>query len=117
MSYSIEDALVAFIPDAVGVTAYHRVPPVRPGEFATVERTGGRASVGIDRPSVAIQVWAASRERAEEVALDLRDMLVLRAAELIPEVRSVQVTGPYDFPGQETDQNRYQLHVELVTEP
>lgn len=117
MPYSIEDALVAFIPDAVGVTAYHRVPPVRPGEFATVERTGGRASAGIDRPTVAIQVWAASRERAEEVALDLRDMLVLRAGDLIPKVRSVQVTGPYDFPDPDTDQNRYQIAVDLVTEP
>lgn len=114
--FSIEDALVAFIPEAVGVDAYHRVPSLRPAEFATVERTGGGASVGIDRPTLAIQVWAEKRERAEEVSIDLRGMLIARLAELVPRVRSVRVTGPYDFPDPESGQDRYQLSVELVTE-
>lgn len=117
MAFSIEEALVGWLPDALGVPSYTEVPDPRPEEFSTVERTGGTATVGIDSPTVAVQLWAGSKARAEELALDCRDMLLERAAGLIPQVRGVSITGgPYPFPDEDSRTHRYQISVALTTE-
>lgn len=113
--FSIEEALISWLPDATGLPAYAEVPSQRPQEFLTVERVGGPTETGIDRPAVAIQVWAASRARAEEIALDCRQMMAERAAECIPQIRSVSCSATHPFPDPDSRAERYQLSLSLVT--
>lgn len=116
MAFSIEAALVAWLPDAVGVPSYAEVPDPRPDEFTTVERVGGTSSVGIDAPVVAVQAWAKSRARAEEIALDVRDMVLVRGPDLVPEIRGVTVAGgPYQFADPDSRQERYQIQFSFTT--
>ena len=62
--FSIERALVKWIPSAIGVKCAADVPSKRPGEFVALERVGGSPSIGIDRPSVTFDVYAGTRARA-----------------------------------------------------
>lgn len=114
--FSIERALVKWIPSAIGVKCAADVPSRRPGEFVALERVGGSPSIGIDRPSVTFDVYAATRARAEELSLDLRDALMLDLMAEVPQVRSVSITGPYNFPDTESKSPRYQLTADLLTE-
>lgn len=116
MAFSIEAALVSWLPGVLGVPCYAEVPGERPEEFCTVERTGGSAGIGVDRPSVALQLWAPTKLRAQELALAARDAALYRAVE-IPQVRSCSVnSGPYSFPDPDSRSPRYQLYLDLVTE-
>lgn len=114
--FSIEGALVEWIPSAIGVGCAADVPPRRPTEFVALERVGGSPSIGIDRPSVTLDVYAGTRARAEELSMGLRDALVLRLPAEVPQVRSVSITGPYNFPDTASRSPRYQLTADLVTE-
>lgn len=116
MSFSIERALVKWLPGAIGVKSAADVPKNRPAEFVAFERVGGSPSIGIDRPSVTFDVYAMTRARAEELSLDLRDALMYSLPADVPQVRSVSVTGPYNFPDLDAKQPRYQLTADLVTE-
>ena len=115
MAFSVVAALVAWMPDAIGVTAYGTVPDPRPMSFVDVSRTGGDASIGIDNPVIAIRCWAESDYEAEALALKVRDAVLFRAVE-IPQIRGVTVnSGPYDS----TDSSRQpsqQVVFNLTTE-
>lgn len=116
MPFSIEAALVAWLPGAVGAPCFAEVPPERPGKFLTVERTGGSAAIGIDRPALAIQAWAGSKYDAQELALAARDAMLYRSVG-IPQVRGCSInSGPYPFPDEDSGQHRYQLYVNMTTE-
>ena len=96
MAFSVVAALVAWLPDIVGVPAYGTVPDPRPMSFVDVSRTGGDASIGIDNPVIAIRCWSKSAYEAEALALKVRDAVLLRAVE-IHQIRGVTVnSGPYD---------------------
>lgn len=116
MAFDIEQALVGWLPDKVGAPCFAEVPGDRPGRFVTVERTGGEASLGVDRPSLAVQAWGATSAEASELAIAVRDALVLDSWEL-PEVCRCSVTSIYRFPDPDSRQSRYQLDVEAVTRP
>ena len=116
MAFSVEEALVGWLPTVVGAPCYAEVPADRPSEFVTVERTGGGSEIGIDRPSVAIQAWAPSRLEALRLALEVRDAMALRAVE-VDGIRSCSVnSGPYSFPDPDGRGARYQLYVDMTTE-
>ena len=70
MAFSIVSALVAWLPGEVGVPCYGKVPADRPESFCDVSRSGGSATVGIDRPVVAVRCWAGSPAEAEALALE-----------------------------------------------
>lgn len=96
MPFSIIAALVAWLPEQVGVPCYAQVPKDRPASFCDVYRTGGGAGIGIDRPVVAVRCWADTAYNAEQLALKVRDAVSLRAGE-IPGVWGARVnSGPYD---------------------
>lgn len=111
---SIEEALIGWLPEATGLPAYAEPPAERPAEFLTVERVGGPTSATLDMPSLAIQAWAATRARAEEIAADARLMVVGRAAEFIPGLASATATASYPFPDPDSRSARYQVSIDLV---
>ena len=95
MPFSIIAALVAWLPDQVGVPCYAQVPETRPASFCDISRTGGGAGIGIDRPVVAVRCWADTAYNAEQLALKVRDAMALRAGEM-PGVWGARVnSGPY----------------------
>ena len=116
MPFSIERALVKWVPSAIGVKCAADVPAKRPAEFVALERVGGSPSIGIDRPSVTFDVYAKTRARAEELSLMLRDALLMDLTSDVPEVRSARVTGPYNFPETTTGSPRYQLTADMTTD-
>lgn len=116
MTFAIEKSLAKWIPAATGVSAFVEVPNPRPAEFVAFERVGGSPSIGIDRPSITFDVWAASRMRAEELALILRDALLYQLAADVPQVRGVRVGSVYNFPDLDSGNPRYQLTADLTTE-
>ena len=110
MAFSIIQALIEWLPGEIGVPAHDAPPDPRPRRFATVERVGGESAVGIDRPVLAVQLWAPSNAEAEELALECRDALNLRAAS-IPCVHGVHAGSPVSFPDPDSRSARYQSTV------
>lgn len=116
MSYNVEASLIAWLPGIVGAPAYAQVPDPRPETFITVQRTGGTCTVGIDAPAVAVDAWAGSAYEASELALAVRDAMVLRAVE-VPEIRHVDVgSGPYSSPDADSRQPAYRTVFNMITE-
>lgn len=116
MPFNIEAALIAWLPQQVGVPAYAQVPDPRPSTFLTVERTGGNGVIGIDNPVIQVQAWADTAYNASQLALKVRDAVLYEAVE-IPQVRHVDVgSGPYSSPDSESRQPAYQVVFNMVTE-
>lgn len=116
MSFNVEASLIAWLPDKVGAPAYAQVPDPRPDAFLTVERTGGIATIGIDNPTVAVSAWAETAYEASQLALKVRDAMLMDAVE-IPQIRHVDVgSGPYSDPDSESRMQRYQTVFNMVTE-
>ncbi|MBQ9021557.1 MAG: hypothetical protein IJ113_06045 [Eggerthellaceae bacterium] len=108
--YSVTEQLVAWLV-GLGYRASTQPPkdsPDSPDEFVTVERTGGGSENLIDYPLIAIQTWAKTEPRAEEMANDIRARAILTEQ---PEgVHSMRVNaGPYPFYDEDTRCPRYQL--------
>ena len=107
---SVTESFVLWL-RAKGYRASTRPPedaPDAPSEFVTVERTGGAVRDLIDHPQMAVQAWAATEPRAEEMANDIR--LLLLTGERPANVTAVSVeAGPYEFYDRETMCPRYQL--------
>ncbi len=87
-------------------SATNRIP------FVTVERTGGSESRFVSRPLIAVQVWAASRWEASDVAQRLVLPRLKRIVEL-PEVADWDITGLTDFPMPD-GRPRYQILIQLT---
>ena len=109
--YSVTEQFVAWLA-GMGWAASTRPPagaPHDPSEFVTVERTGGGVSDMVDRPLMAVQAWASTEARAEEIALAVRDAALMGATR--PRgVHSLRVeAGPYPFFDENTLMPRYQV--------
>lgn len=111
--YSVTEQFVAWLADA-GYAASTYPPADAPGEFVTVERTGGGVSDMVDRPTIAIQAWAPTDARAEEMALEIRDALLFGTTR--PRgVHSARVnSGPYPFWDESTRSARHQLVLDVT---
>lgn len=114
MAFDIEQALIEWLPGKVGVPCLAEVPAERPREFVTVERTSGEASLGVDRPNLAVQAWAMTAAEASELALRVRDALILDSWQ-INEVCRCTVSSIYRFPDPDSRMSRYQLDVSATT--
>lgn len=105
--FSVTEAMVSWI-SALGYRVSTRVPPDMPDEFVTVERVGGGMRSWVDHASMAVQVWAESDARAEELANALR--LALATGQPPAGVHSArEETGPYPFYDESTGRARYQF--------
>ena len=104
--YSVTEQFVSWL-STNGYAASTWPKADAPAEFVTVERTGGGTADLIDHPTMAIQTWAASEARAEEMANEIRNKLMCKSR---PHgVTKVNVnSGPYPFWDEDTRCPRYQ---------
>lgn len=111
--YSVTEAFISWL-NNLGFDA-HSYPPNDSQEFVTVERTGGGVIDLVDRPSLAIQTWAKTETRAEDMVNAIR--LALLTSELPNGVHSVSInTGAYRFYDDETRLPRFQLYIDVVSQ-
>lgn len=109
----IEAELISALPALTGYPWYSTAPKGSDGPFGTVERTGGPSGAVLDRPTVALQVWGASRASCAELAARL-----CAAVASLPEagpIRSASVNSCANFPDYEGGRPRYQVVADLVT--
>jgi len=104
MPYSVEQSFVEWLADKGYAASTY--PPKSGSEFVTIERTGGIVADLIDHPTVAIQTWAQTAPRAEEMALSIRNALFTSRP---AGVAHVTVDGLYPFYDESTRLPRYQL--------
>jgi len=106
-TYSVTEAFVARLAQ-LGYAVSTRPPEQAPqgGEFVTVERVGGGVADWLDRPSMAVQCWAATEERAEEMANEVR--LALLDNPPLGVLHLAVDSGPYPFWDEGTGLPRYQ---------
>lgn len=92
------------------------VQPDSEEEFVTVERVGGGddAHGAIDRPTVAVQCWAATRERAAEMAYEV-DARMQGLCSDVGGVTDVSRNSFYLFDGPDGDP-RYQMVYDMTTQ-
>lgn len=113
MAYSVTEAFVSWL-TGLGYSA-STYPPKEGSEFVTVERTGGSVSDMVDRPMMAIQAWAKTEPRAEEIATAIRTSALTGARPY--GVASIRVnSGPYPFWDESTRMPRYQLLLECAAQ-
>ena len=97
----------------LSLEAYQDVPATRPEEFAVVKRTGGRRdNVAIDRPSIALQIWAASNERAAELAYQVDELIGQLTQD--NRISKVSRTALHTYAAADSGHARYQIELDLV---
>lgn len=107
--YSVTEEVIVWL-TALGYRASTQVPedaPKDPSEFVTIERTNGGVTNFVDNPQIAIQTWAETEARAEEMANEIKvaaltGELPVGVSSMIPDI------GPYPFWDEETRCPRYQ---------
>lgn len=109
--YSVEQSFVEWLADKGYAASTY--PPDDGREFVTVERTSGGVIDMIDHPTVAIQTWAQTAPRAEEMALSIRNALFYSRPE---GVAHIQVDGLYPFWDESTRLPRYQLVLDCTAQ-
>lgn len=113
-TFSVTEAMVAWVA-SMGYRAATRVPKNPPAELVTVERGGGGVRSMVDHPMVAVQCWAPTEERAEEMANAIR--LAVLTSQPPAGVHSARVnSGPYPFFDEDTRCPRYQLVLDLSSQ-
>lgn len=104
--YSITEQFVVWL-SSLGYTA-STYPPAAGSEFVTIERTGGNVADLVDHPMIAVQTWAATEPRAEEMANAIRNAALLSTRPF--GVTRIDVNaGPYPYWDESTRMPRYQI--------
>ena len=109
-----EDAVVAMLCGALSAPVYREVPPEadRPGDFVTVERTGGDLDRFGDRAVFAAQTWAATRKAAKLLAYEVADAAAT-APDLMEGCFTSFVTSLSNYTDPESGTPRYQVVFEI----
>jgi len=97
----------------LGFRAHQDLPSNPPEELIIVKRIGGlRDSIVIDRPHIALNVWAASNERAAEMAYQIDK----HVASLVEDrhISKVARASLGWFRSEDSTQERYQIVLTLV---
>ena len=111
--YSIEEAVRNWLVD-MNYDAYVRVPKARPQPFLTVERTGGNVADMVDHPTFAVQAWADTEPEAEEMLLEIRELLV--TGDVPSGFYRVEAESYYPWFDDSTRLPRYQLVLNCTTQ-
>ena len=117
MAYSITEQMVAWLSSLGHRAMTHPCieAPDCPQEFVTVERTGGYAADLVDHPTMAVQAWAQTEPRAEEIANEVR--MACLTGDLPYGVHRIAVnSGPYAFWDEDTRCPRYQLVLDITSQ-
>lgn len=104
--YSITEEFVKWI-RSLGFAA-STYPPKSGTEFVTVERTGGNVVDLVDHPSIAVQTWAQTEPRAEEMANTIRNA-ALTSTKPVGVYNIAVNAGAYPFWDESTRLPRYQI--------
>lgn len=113
MPYSITEQFVSWL-TSLGYTASTYPAANVQTPFITVERVGGGIIDMVDRPQMALQFWADTEADAEELANEVRSVLVL--GNRPSGVFSLFIEqGPYPFWDESTDKPRYQLVLDCTS--
>lgn len=109
--YSVTEEFVQWLA-GLGLRA-STYPPADGTEFVTVERTGGGVDSFADHPMMAVQAWAATETRAEEMATQVRNAALVGPW---PDgVTAMRVnSGPYRWYDDNTRMPRYQLVLDVT---
>lgn len=105
--YSVTEEVIVWL-SGLGYAASTYPKKNPPTEFVTVERTGGTVDDMVDHPSIAIQTWARSEARAEEMAVAIRNEAVAHSLPRGFSKMDVNA-GPYPFWDESTGMPRYQV--------
>ena len=105
--YSATEEVIAWLA-GLGYRASTHPAKNPPSEFVTVERTGGTVDDMVDHPSIAIQTWAKSEPRAEEMAVAIRNEALTNSLPRGFSKMDVNA-GPYPFWDESTGLPRYQV--------
>lgn len=98
----------------VPATAYYDVPEERPGEFITVQRTGGTRGEGaLETPTLLVQCWAGSRARACAVA-DAAARALLGMPGGVDDCFHVSIASEYRDRDMESGTARHNLVAQMV---
>lgn len=110
--YSITEQFVTWL-SSLGYQASTYPPADAPDEFVTVSREGGGVEDMVDHPLVAVQTWAKTEARAEEMGNAIRNEALTSST---PEgVHRIAVnSGPYAFWDSYTGGPRYQLVLDVT---
>ena len=109
--YSITEQFVGWL-NGFGFRA-STSPPKTGDEFVTVERTGGGVADKVDHPMIAVQTWAKTAPRAEEMANEIRTHALI--GPLPRGVHRIDVnSGPYSFYDESTRLPRYQTVLDVT---
>ena len=110
--FSVTEAMVAWL-ESMGYEASMDVPADMPGEFVTVERTGGSANSMVDHPIMAVQCWATTGADAEAIANEAR--LRLLTEQPPAGIHSVRPNaGPYKHNDPDTRRPRWQFVLDVA---
>jgi len=94
-------------------SAYVDMPAEVPEEFVVVKRIGGRRdSVVIDRPRIALQLWAASNARAAEIAYQIDELVTQLAQD--SRISKVSRDVLYSYEAADSGHARYQIELDIV---
>ena len=112
--YSVVQTTIEWL-ESLGFAAYSIDPPAEnaPDRFVTVQRPGGYVADKVDHPSVAIQCWAPTDDEAEDMAIEVRNHVVLGSRPAGVWNMTVN-SGPYDHYDEDTRCPRYQLYVDMT---
>lgn len=116
-AFNALEAFIAFV-TALGYDAFSRPPgdtpdnpdPI-PAEYVTIERTGGYVDDMVDHPTFAVQCWAQTETRANAMAIELRNSILMDGAGDFGILGATIDAGPYAFFDEYTRSPRYQLVV------
>jgi hypothetical protein len=100
--------------ESINVKAYADIPNSRPKEFISLERVSGdNYSIILDRPTLAVQVWADTRAKASNLAYKVND--ILQSLINLQGIQKVKTNSIYNFPDETGKTARYQIVLDLVT--
>lgn len=109
-----ETIFIDYLNRMLDVPVFADVPADRPDSFVTVERTGGRAGVGVDYPTLVFQAWAPTRARAAKLAATVTVVLT-HAPENDARINAVTVVSHHNWPAPHTPGGRYQITTDCCT--
>lgn len=107
-----EDAFHAMLAEALPCAVFREVPPDRPGEFASVERTGGPDDGVCDSPTFSVRLWAPTRRAAMGLARAAAEA-VNGAVDAVPGCFGATVASVHNDPDLDGGTPRYQVVCEF----
>lgn len=112
MPYSITEQFVVWL-SSLGYDASTYPAADAQTPFITVERVGGGVEDMVDRPQMAIQVWADTEAEAEALATGIRNLIALGGKPYGVPSAFIN-SGPYPFWDESTGKPRYQIVIDCT---